>query len=87
MSHNTNFYAYVYGQGSNGLYYRAEDTDGDGKVELYGSGDYGAYVVVSATNYMPYGVYGSIGMSGYGSGYGSGSEQSRYRRGRFPWQH
>ena len=38
MSHDTEYYTYVYGyDSSNTLYYPALDSDGDGIVELYGS--------------------------------------------------
>ena len=49
MSHIMKLLRIFTDEGSNGSYYRAEDSDGDGKVELYGAGDYGVYVVVSAT--------------------------------------
>ena len=70
MSHNTNFFAYVYGQGSNGLYYRAEDSNGNGRVELYGgSGGAHAFVVTSTSNNLPHMVWVSSPYSSYESNY------------------
>ena len=38
MSHDTEYYTYIYGYDSlSTLYYPALDSDGDGIVELYGS--------------------------------------------------
>ena len=61
MSHSDLYSGYIYGQDSNnGLYYRAEDTDNDGRVELYGAGDNGdtyAYVLVNNGSYIYNGLY------------------------------
>ena len=65
MSHDTNYYTYVYGyDSSNNLYYPAIDSDGNGRVELYGSGATHAFVVIPDRTYMSsvlweYSPYGS----------------------------
>ncbi|RZP20738.1 MAG: hypothetical protein EVA26_08455, partial [Burkholderiaceae bacterium] len=65
MSHSQDYYTYVYGyDNSNSYYYPALDSDGDGRVELYGSGATAAFVVVSSDGYLSYSLYGS---SPYGS--------------------
>ena len=66
MSHNTNYYTYVYGyDSSNNLYYPAIDSDGDGRVELYGSGATHAFVVAPDRTYMSSVLWEN---SPYGSG-------------------
>ena len=66
MSHNSNFYTYVYGyDSSNNLYYPALDSDGDGRVELYGSGATHAFVVASDNQYLSWTIWAN---SPYGSG-------------------
>ena len=80
MSHNSNFYTYVYGyDSSNNLYYPALDSDGDGRVELYGgSGATHAFVVASDNDYLSWTIWANSPYNNYGSGsYGSGSS-SRY---------
>ena len=66
MSHDTNYYTYIYGyDSSNNLYYPALDSDGDGRVELYGSGATHAFVVIPDRTYMSSVLWEN---SPYGSG-------------------
>ena len=70
MSHSQNYYTYVYGyDNSNNLYYPALDSDGDGQVELWGSGASAAFVVVSDNSFLSYTLYGSSPYGSYDSRY------------------